>query len=226
MLFHYGPRLQQLADEEQLRANAYFVVGPSCAPVPGVIQKDDFARCSNMPSILADLVRNEKVQTVVLGASWLGYVGTELSIEREGMRLPLSSTAGKIAFFANLKDYVRLLQSLGAKVYLVLGAPIDVNRFNPSKMVTRGLTLRISPDIEQPLSTAQLRAGNAFIDAELRAVAEQAGAIILDPFPDICGGGEGCSPFFGAAEPKFTDGMHLRPIFVREHLRFLDDLLK
>ena len=107
-----------------------------------MIQKDDFARCSNMPSILADLVRNEKVQTVVLGASWLGYVGTELSIEREGMRLPLSSTAGKIAFFANLKDYVRLLQSLG-QGYLVLGAPIDVNRFNPSKMVTRGLTLRI-----------------------------------------------------------------------------------
>jgi hypothetical protein len=34
-----------------------------------------------------------------------------------------------------------------------------------------------------------------------------------------------CSAFFGAREPKFTDGTHLRPVFVREHLHFLDFLL-
>ena len=179
-----------------------------------------------MPGILADLVRREKVQSVVLGASWVGYVGTELLVEREGMRLLLNTTEGKAAFYANLQDYVRLLQSQGAKVYLVFGVPIDLDRFNPGKMVTRGLTLRISPDVEKPVLNSQLRAGTAFGDANLRTVAEQTGATLLDPFPDVCGNGEGCSPFFGSAEPKFSDGMHLRPIFVREHLRFLDPLLK
>ena len=226
MLFHYGPRLQQLADDGQLRANTYFVVGPSCAPVPGVILKNNFAHCSKMPGILVDLVRREQVQSVVLGASWVGYVNTELMVEREGVRLLLNTAEGKAAFFANLQDYIRVLQSHGAKVYLVLGVPIDLVRFDPGKMVTRGLTLHISPDVEKSVLNSQLRAGNAFVDAGLRAVSEQTGAMILDPFPDICGDGEGCSPFFGVAEPKFTDGMHLRPIFVREHLRFLDDLLK
>ena len=45
-LFHYGPRVQQLADEGQLAANTYFVTGPGCAPVPGLIRRDKFARCS------------------------------------------------------------------------------------------------------------------------------------------------------------------------------------
>jgi peptidoglycan/LPS O-acetylase OafA/YrhL len=226
LLFHYGPRVQQLADEGQLTASTYFVVGPSCAPLPGVIQRDDFARCAKMPGILADLVRREKVQSVVLGASWMGYVDTELQVERGGMRLPLKTTEGKAAFFANLRDYVRVLQSEGARVYLVLGGPIDLVRFNPGKMVTRGLSVRISPDVEEPVAVAELRAINSFVDAQLRIVAEQTGATLLDSFLDVCGNGEGCSPFFGAGEPKFADGMHLRPIFVRQHVRFLDVLLK
>ena len=71
----------------------------------------------------------------------------------------------------------------------------------------------------------KLRAVYARHDADLRAVAERTGAKLLDVFPDVCGNGETCSAFFGAREPKFTDGTHLRPVFVREHLHFLDFLL-
>lgn len=42
VLLHYGPRVQQLADDGQLAANIYFVTGGSCAPVPGVIQRGLF----------------------------------------------------------------------------------------------------------------------------------------------------------------------------------------
>jgi len=66
----------------------------------------------------------------------------------------------------------------------------------------------------------------ASVDARLRAIAERTGSQVLDPFPDVCGTGDGCSPLFGDGEPKFTDGAHLRPVFAREHLRFLDALLK
>ena len=54
-------RVPQLADEGQLAANTYFVTGPGCAPVPGLIRRDKFARCSNLPGILVDLVQREKV---------------------------------------------------------------------------------------------------------------------------------------------------------------------
>lgn len=226
LLFHYGPRVQQLADEGQLAANTYFVSAGSCAPVPGVIQRDNFAHCANLPGLLAELVRRENVQSVVLGASWSGYSGDNVLIEREDRRLPLNTTEGQDAFYANLEDYIRMFQGQGAKVYLVLGPPVH-KRFNPAEMVVRGLTgFRIAPDAGDAVPIDMLRANHAAFDAKLRIVAEHTGATLLDPLPDVCGRGDGCSPFFGAREPIFSDGMHLRPVFVREHVHFLDFLLK
>jgi len=227
VLFHFGPRVQQLADDGQLAANVYFVTGPRCPPVPGVIQRDKFARCENLPAQLEHLVQREKVQSVVLGATWAGYRAEGIGqVEREGMRLSLNTKEGTDAFYANLEDYVRLLQGLGAKVYLVLGQPSH-SRFDPSQMVARSLTgFHIAPDVDVPISAAELRSALAPVNARLRAIGERTGAILLDPAPDICGDGESCSPFFGAGEPKFRDGGHLRPAFVRQNIRFLDFLLR
>jgi peptidoglycan/LPS O-acetylase OafA/YrhL len=225
-LFHYGPRVQQLADEGGLAANTYFVTGPRCPPVPGVIQRDKFARCADLPGILVELVRREKVQSVVLGAAWSGYSDGGMLIEREGRRVPLNTMEGMDDFYANLENYVRLLQGQGGKVYLVLGVPSH-HRFNPGEIVTRSLTgFRIAPDVEKAIPIAELQTVNATVDAKLRTVGEHTGATLLDPLPDICGSGDGCLPFFGPGEPKFSDNVHLRPVFVREHLYFLDPLLK
>jgi len=225
-LFHYGPRVQQLADEGQLAASTHFAVGPRCPPVPKVIQEDKFARCSDLPGKLIDLVRREKVQSVVLGAAWSGYGDEGMLTEREGKRLHLNTKEGSDAFYANLEDYVRLLQDEGAKVYLVLGAPVH-HRFDPGQMVVRSLTgFRIAPDVEEGVPIAELRAVLAASDTKLRTVSEHTGATVVDPFPDICGGGENCSPFFGMGEPKYSDFTHLRPIFVRDRIKFLDFLLK
>ena len=226
LLFQYGPRVQQLADKGQLVANVYFVTGGSCAPVPGLIQRDHFAHCANMPGLLADLVRRESVQSVVLGASWLGYRDEGMQIVRDGRQLALDTEDGQNAFYANLEDYVRLLRSEGAKIYLVLGAPIH-GRFDPGAMVTRSMTsLRVAPDAGQAVPITELRSIYATSDAKLTAVAERTGATLLDPVPDICGDGSHCSPFFGGGDPKFSDAMHLRPVFVRDNIAFLDFLLK
>jgi hypothetical protein len=96
-------------------ANTYFVTGPFCAPVPGVIERDEFVDCANVLGNLSRLVRQKKVQSVVLGAAWGGY-GSKL-IERDGRRLPINTVGGQDAFYANLENYVRLLQGFGAKVY-------------------------------------------------------------------------------------------------------------
>src|SRR5260370_34323421 len=116
-------------------------------------------------------------------------------IEREGRRLPLNTREGMDAFYANLEDYVRLLQGEGAKVYLVLRVPVH-HRFNPGEMVTRSVTgFRIAPDVERAIPIAEL--ANTTIDDKLHTVVERTGASLLDPLPDICGTGDACSPFFG-----------------------------
>ena len=50
LLFQYGPRVQQLADEGRLMANTFFVTGPRCPPVPRVTQQDKFARARICPA--------------------------------------------------------------------------------------------------------------------------------------------------------------------------------
>ena len=113
-----------------------------------------------------------------------------------------------------------------ATVYLVLGAPQSPTALNPQRMVTRSVTgIRVDPNAQSSVPITDLRAPFAQHDADLRTVAERTGAKLLDVFPDVCGNGEMCSPFFGAREPIFSDGVHLRPVFVREHLHFLDFLL-
>jgi hypothetical protein len=215
-----------LADEGKLTANVYFISGGSCAPVPGLVRYDYFAHCSNLPGLLADLVRRENVQSVVLGASWLGYRADVMFVEREGVRFALNTRGGQDAFYANLEDYIRTLQGHGAKVYLVLGSPIH-SRFDPNSMVTRSPSgIHVLPGAGKAVSVVDLRGANASADVELRKVAQNTGAALLDPVPDICEHADGCSPLFEDGEPKFSDGMHLRPAFVRRHLLFLDFLLK
>ena len=89
---------------------------------------------------------------------------------------------------------------------------------------------QITKPIEEVVNTVEgiteLRSIYATSDARLTAVAERTGATLLDPVPDICGDGSHCSPFFGAGDPKFSDAMHLRAVFVRDNIAFLDFLLK
>jgi len=86
--------------------------------------------------------------------------------------------------------------------------------------------VEFAADVEKAIPLAELQAVHATVNAKLRAVGEHTGATILDMHNDICGSGDDCLSFFGIGEPKFSDNVHLRPVFVREHLRFLDPLLK
>ena len=227
LLFQYAPRVQQLADDGELAANIFFVPGANCAPLPGTIQRDAFAHCANMTGILAELVEREHIQSVVLGASWAAYGGDWIQIERGGRRWSLGSSEGKNAFYANLEDYVRQLDGYGAKVYLIKGAPLSQSRFDPAKMVTRSpIGFRIAPDVDREVPIADLRGAYSDVDARLQAIAERTGATLLDVFPDVCGSGSGCCPFFANGEPKYSDGVHLRPSFVRTHIRVFDFLLR
>jgi hypothetical protein len=102
-------------------------------------------------------VRRESIQSIVLGASWPGYTGEGLKIERYGKQLSLGTLEGQDAYYANLEDHVRLLQGLGAKVYLILSPPVENTFLNPSMMITRHLiTLPVSPNAGKSASMAYL----------------------------------------------------------------------
>jgi hypothetical protein len=119
-----------------------------------------------------------------------GYRSKNGLIDRDGGRLSLSTVEGQDAFYANFEDYVRQLQSLGAKVFLIRGV-LSSKRFNPTEMVTRSVTgFRIDPDFDNRSPSPGCEPFT-IVDA----IAKRTGATLLDPFPDVCGSGEGCPPF-------------------------------
>lgn len=225
VVFHYGPRAQALLEAGKLRRRAIFAVGPSCAPMPGVLRGGDFAGCAALPEQAAALIASQKIHTVVIGAFWQGYATGDALVERNGTRLPTATPAGLDLLYANLEDQVAALTRAGHAVHLLLPVPTHP-RFDPQGMVTRSWHgFRVDPAILQGVPVAELRAGMADATQRLRAIAARTGAGLIDPLPDLCGPGPACSPFFGEGEPKFADDKHLRPLFAREHVTMLDGLL-
>ena len=211
VLFQYGPRVEELYDQGRLSHTVYFVVGPSCAPFPGVVKTGLFKNCNNMLSVTARVIAEHSIKTIILGAFWQSYF--------EG------SATENATLYAKLENEMAELHTTGHAVYLILPVPTNP-RFDPVQMVHRSITgFSIDPDILGGIPVAPLRAANASISQTLGGIAPRTGAQTLDPLPDICGSGPSCSAFFANGEPKYADANHLRPVFVCSHIIFLDPLL-
>ena len=225
LLYHYGPRVQELFAVGRLKSTVYFVVGPSCAPFPGIIKPGIFANCSNISKISDDLIATKNIKTIIIGCSWQGYHGDNVYVERSGVRMPINKPQAFDNFYANLEDYVKNLVQTNHKVYLILSVPTNA-RFDPKRMISRSLTgFKIDPDVLKGVQVSELTAATAETNQRLIAIAEKTGAMTMNPLSDICGIGVTCTSFFADGEPKFADSMHLRPIFVKDNITFFDDIL-
>jgi peptidoglycan/LPS O-acetylase OafA/YrhL len=210
LLFQYDARVEELFDEGRLRHRVYFVAGPSCRPLPGVTYSGPFAICVNMARVQARIIKEDQVGTIVLGALWQ-------AVFSNGDASPIP--------YANLENEVAQLRASGHDVYLIMPEPADP-RLDPTRIIKHSLTgFSIDRRMLEDLPTAQLTSATAGIARHLTVIARRTGARTLDPFPDICGPGPVCSPFFDAGRPKFADSMHLRPVFVKDNIKFLDSLL-
>lgn len=225
VVYQYGARVQTLFDEGRLDKTVYFAVGPSCPPVPGVQRVGFFAMCNHLPAVTASLIARKHIGTIVLGASWAGYRNSEIGVRRHGVRLKTNTATGVNAFYANLKDEVRHLVRTHHAVYLVL-EPITNPRFNPQRMVRRSaFGFTINRNVARGVPVEGLMEQSASIDRRLREIAAETGAKVLNPLRDVCGDGPVCSAFFDHGEPKFADGLHLRPEFVAHHVKIFDRIL-
>jgi hypothetical protein len=225
LMFQYGPRVQQLLAENRLAKTVYFVVGPSCSPIPGITRTGLFGNCAAMPRITAQLVAAHPGAAIVLGEFWAGNDAADTFITRNGKTQPVTSQAARDAVLANLTDAMRALTASGHPVSLILAQPSG-GHFDPAHMISRTpLGFRVDPVSVAGTPTAAIAATLAPLNARLAAAASAAGAATLDPLPAICGAGPVCSPFFDDGAPKFADDKHLRPAFMRRHVTLLDGLL-
>ena len=178
-----------------------------------------------MPKITDELIAKKHFDTIVLGAFWHGYLCECVSVERAGTRMQVNTPEAINNVYANLEDEVRRFVQTNHKVYLILSTPMD-HRFDPQQMITRSIGgFKVDPDVLKGIPVSALIAATADENRRLIDIAKRTGAITINPLPDICGAGPACSFFFGDGEPKFADEKHLRPIFVKDNITFLDDIL-
>ena len=224
-IFQYGPRVQRLLDENRLNRTVYFVVGPSCAPVPGLVRNGLFASCNHLQHVAARVIAKQHFKTIVIGARWAGYYSPQILIRRDGKTLRMNQPAGISDFYANLEDEVRRLIGAGSDVYLVL-APVANPRFDPADMVKRSpLGFRINRAALNGVPVESLVKADTPVNDRLKEIARVTGARTLNPLHDVCGDGPRCLPFFDHGSPKFADNLHLRPSFAAGHVRIFDRLL-
>ncbi|MFS8366499.1 acyltransferase family protein [Acetobacter oryzifermentans] len=213
LLFQWGPRVEALLQQGRLKHTVIFVAGPSCSPFAGEVYEKSFAYCQNMQNVQQRIIQQQNVQAVVVGAFW--------------PRVLLHTSGAQAQKQAAFVQDIRSLSGNGARpVWLVLPTPADA-RFSPDKLVARSLAhIGVNtPLLEQGIPTRQLRNDTAADTAFVQGVATQAGAKVLDAWPDICGTGPACAVVTPPATPKYADDKHLRPGFVQQHAAFLDDVL-
>jgi hypothetical protein len=170
-----------------------------------------FAACTNIAKVQAQVIQQDHIGTIVIGALWQGTFSST----------PGAGTPLYAGVEAELASWVRQ----GHEVYLILPTPVGEG-VDPARMVLHRFTgFKVNRAMFSGVPRAQLISGIAPIAQQLTTITQQAGGETLDPFPDICGNGPVCSPFFEDGEPKFADQNHLRPVFVKTNITFFDQLL-
>src|SRR5262249_25114588 len=72
------------------------------------------------------------------------------------------------------------------------------------------------------LAKAELERRSTAVESMLKRIADEEGAVIIDPMADLCGA-ETCPAFTPSGEAIYHEAGHLRPSYVREHAQFMDE---
>jgi hypothetical protein len=218
---HYWPRIEKVVRERAapLRTVMFKTTG-GCAPVPGIERRAQ--HCSRFVEEGLMLARRPEVETVVIAASWVGFV-TRPDYYKAGdpAQRPLKMLAPESAWV--LKGFERELKQLtraGKQVVLVLSSPRG-DAFDPKSVIQReGMSVQVREPLGR-VPRSELVQLTSPIDSRLIAVAAAAGASVVDPTEYLCS-----KAFCPAADergrPLYKDGSHLRASYVRERFSAVD----
>ena len=221
----YYPRIETLlSDSTFQKHDAVFATRPGCAP--GVVEMPTESEakqnaCRNFIRNIVNYAQDPKVESVVIAASWYAYFFGPWNVIAGPLKEESLKT-GSDAAFESLRKTVTEFRQSGKSVYLVLNIPIggdlDPRAYWPA--------LLPNPDAMPNYGKNKVRVMTALkpIESKLRKVAEETGAIVIDPLQSLCDE-TSCPPFDAAGKSMYRDLWHLRPSYVRQNVKFLDAIL-
>jgi peptidoglycan/LPS O-acetylase OafA/YrhL len=228
----YYPRIDWLLTNHPLQAKRIvYATHGGCPPIP-FVRENHLPWCDGLVERNMKLAEDPRIDTIVIAADWTGYFITQDPSEiwtyyydHDGTRGDLRGQLGSKAADQALAGFERMVSGFGAmgkSVYIVLPSPTG-KVFSPIRMVERSPT-DLSFRIREPyVSTPQFISTISPIVIRLKAIAARTGAHLIDPISALCDP-ERCPLTTADGLPIFRDSSHLNPIFVRDHVRYLDDI--
>jgi peptidoglycan/LPS O-acetylase OafA/YrhL len=231
----YCPRLSWLAQRSAPILTPTWVAAlGACVPIPGAFE-DSWRRvgCAALKEHALALARDPKTKAVILGAYWDYYftrsaerlaeegAPQDYYIVQDGQKAFLNRPEGRQLALAALRALITELAS-EKRVYLLLDNPTG-NVFDPKAYMDGSRFAGIS--VKSIPTTVLLKETEPGMRDELRALARQAGARVLDPVPGLCPGGV-CGVTTGGGAFLHKDADHLRPFAVIELGGYLDEALR
>jgi SGNH domain (fused to AT3 domains) len=220
----YYPRISKVVVEHGANTHrAVFAVRDQCAPgAIDVAEIDDVGRaaCRRFLQHAFDIARDPSVDTIVIAACWSCYFVPlgDILLGRRALLKPGSETA-----LQRLRQAIGELQAAHKHIYIVLDIPLGLE-FDPHQMIARtlappGFSLVVSRPARPEVSRVV-----AAIAARLVEIAQETGATAIDPLQSLCDANT-CPAVSAQGEPIYHDCWRLRPSYVRDNVRFLDETI-
>ncbi len=205
----YWPRIEKILSEDRnLRAShtAVFVEHSAQFPLPGYPKnKASMAFLENAH----EFIFSDDVKIVVLCAQWISYDFPDKD-----------PNANRVVDF---KSMILKLIAQHKKVYVILNIPSSPNT-DPMSRLDRGLFFARPSTVESfALQKHENKVGDSM--ARLRELAEDAGAIVIDPTETFCPGGQ-CMLLDKNGVPTYKDSGHITATFAKENAAFIDRIFK
>jgi peptidoglycan/LPS O-acetylase OafA/YrhL len=215
----YVPRISEILKNNKGDTRGAIIISyGGTPPIRGIVRKD-YPQCGFLFETLDEyLSKDSRIDRIVIGARWKLYFKEKRMYWNESGFL--SDVAGRRAALADLKKLIDEDFS-GRKVTLLLSVPSG-KELDPKNFLMRSFLGGGLVDGEKLTLKDYLRK-NGDLEKDIAAVGIESGAQVIDPLAFLSSHGI-C---LGADEegPIRYDDSHLRPGFVRKHLKYLDQTL-
>jgi peptidoglycan/LPS O-acetylase OafA/YrhL len=216
---HYAPRILELLKKNHgNERGAILVTECGVPPIPGTRNNEGKESSELLAGFSEEMESNPQIDRVVIASRWCTYFSSNSRWRTDG--LSLDSKEGKKEALSKLDLFIQSIVQQGRVVYIVLNIPTGIE-LDPKGIYPRNF--RGSGESKKKVLTKQSFLNeNGTLLGDIAAIAKKNGAQVIDPMDYLCTNGVCIAEDENGIPIRFDDG-HLRPGYVREHVKYLDE---
>ncbi len=214
----YAPRIiKLLKNNKPDERGAVFINEGGVAPINGI---DDSQKQKSLVNTLVKYLKQDSsVDRIVISAKWHMYFDNNLYNPRVIDGCKIVSEKGEKIAMDSLGKMISQMVHENKKVIIVLSTP-TAKQMDPHNIYLRTF-LGINTDESTPYKKKQFIEENGEILSRIAKAAKENGAEVIDPMDYLCTNGN-CIAEDENGIPIRFDESHLRPGYVRDHVKYLD----